>query len=914
LTHSEYHGRSVRATIINDITERKRAEKALLESEERYRKVVEDQTEIICRFYPDNTYSMVNNVFASFFGKSKEELIGRKWFPDAHPDDVEMINSKLATMSPSNPVVVIENRALSGNRNFHWMQFVNRGFYDQAGNLQEIQSVGRDITERKRAEEALLESEKRYQLATSSGNIGVWDWNIETDEIYLDPNLKAMLGYEDDEIKNHMDHWFKFVHPDDMELVMKEAQAHLDGLTPKYEIAHRMMHKDGSVRWFLARGNAMRNNNGKPYRMMGTEVDITLQKQAETEVRESEKRFRILVEAAAKSGEAIIIHQDRDGKEAACVFTNDAAENIIGYSKEELGQLSWFDFMHPRDRDASRDRYRRRMSGEIISELFEITILTNNGTEVPLELASVLTSFQGKKALVSLYRDISQRKRMEDTLRKSEQRYRTLFENSRDPIYFNTREGRFVDINQSFLDLFGYTREEMARLDTKEIYADPENRSRVLKEIDQKGFLRDYENLYKKKNGTEMECLLTATVRRADDGSIMGYEGVIRDITERKRLVAQLQQSQKMEAIATLAGGIAHQFNNALSPIMANLDLLRMDYPDNADIKEYIDQMMGSTKRMARLTNQLLAYARGGKYQAKIISPSDFVRDTLPLIRHTIHSDVDVETDLPRDNLPIKVDFTQMQMVLTAVLQNASEASKGEGRIKVSTRTVEIDEASANNYPDFKPGSYVSLTIEDDGMGMDEETKNRIFEPFFTTKFQGRGLGMAAAYGIVKNHDGRISVDSELGKGTIVRIYLPATEVEVKERKKPKIEPSKGAGTILVIEDEEMVMDVSRAILEKLGYRVLGAKTGKEAINIAETFDGDIDLAVLDIVLPDMGGKEIYPLIMEARPYLKVLVCSGYSIDGPAQEIIDAGADDFLQKPFSVSALSEKLADVMKDN
>ena len=198
---------------------------------------------------------------------------------------------------------------------------------------------------------------------------------------------------------------------------------------------------------------------------------------------------------------------------------------------------------------------------------------------------------------------------------------------------------------------------------------------------------------------------------------------------------------------------------------------------------------------------------------------------------------------------------------------------------------------------------------------MDKETSDRIFEPFFTTKFEGRGLGMASAFGIVKNHDGHVSVNSELGKGTIVRIFLPAVETPIKVPEKSKIEPItiKGTGTILVIEDEQIVMDATRMLLEKLGYRVLGAKTGKEAIEIVKTFDADIDLALLDILMPDMRGNAIYPFLMEARPNLKVIVFSGYSIDGPAQQILDAGAQDFLQKPFTIAAISEKLKKILEN-
>ena len=512
------------------------------------------------------------------------------------------------------------------------------------------------VKQLRKTEEALRESKERYQLATKGGNVGVWDWNLTTGDMFVSPDLKAMLGYDDSEVKNHIEEWGKHVYAEDTEAVMKEANACIEGAKKDYHVEHRMVHKDGSIRWFLASGKVVRDESGKPIRFSGTDTDIT----------------------------------------------------------------------------------------------------------------------------------------------------------------------------------------------------------------------------------------------------------------KLKNLEGQLRQAQKMEAIAVLAGGIAHQFNNALSPITASIDMLELDFPGEQNIATYTKQIKGSANRMALLSDQLLAYARGGKYRARILSLSDFIRDTLPLIMHTIDPAIQIDTDISRDIFNIKADITQMQMVLSAILSNASEAIKGEGRIRITCKNEMITDERAKDFPGLKPGPYVNLKIEDDGKGMDEETKGRIFEPFFTNKFQGRGLGMAAAYGIIKNHDGWISVDSELGKRTTVRIFLPATEARVKELKKPKIEPAKGTGTILVIEDEKMVMDATRALLERLGYHVLGAKTGNEAINIVKTFDGDIDLAILDIVLPDMNGKSIYPRIMEARPNLKVLVCSGYSIDGPAQEILNAGAQDFIQKPFNMAKLSEKLKEVLE--
>ena len=375
----------------------------------------------------------------------------------------------------------------------------------------------------------------------------------------------------------------------------------------------------------------------------------------------------------------------------------------------------------------------------------------------------------------------------------------------------------------------------------------------------------------------------------------------------------QIQEAQKMETITSLAGGIAHQFNNALVGITGNIELIKMDFPHDEKIDKYIAPMKASADRMAHLTEQLLAYARGGKYQPTIISLRNFMEEILPLVQCNIEPAIRLEKDLPDDIADIKADRTQIQMVFSGLVANASEAIEGPGLIKITVRNVQIEERFSTRYPDLKPGSYVYIEIEDDGKGMDDETKNRIFEPFFTTKFHGRGLGMAAVYGIINNHDGWISVDSVIGKGTVVRIYLPAVETRIEEMNHLKPGFVMGTGTILVVEDEEMVMDVSRAMLGKLGYHVLEALTGEEAVNIAKTFDGDIDFAILDVALPDMECTAVYSNLIGTRPNLKTIICSGYPIDGPVQEILDAGAQDFIQKPFSLTTLSEKLKSVLDD-
>jgi len=515
-----------------------------------------------------------------------------------------------------------------------------------------------------------------------------------------------------------------------------------------------------------------------------------------------------------------------------------------------------------------------------------------------------------------IFTNALERKRTEVALQESEERYRTVADFTYDWEYWLAPDGHFIYISPSCERITGYSSEEFVNdpgLFEKIIH--PDDHSTVINHLGEEQSLEksvsiDFRIITRR--GEERWISHVCQAVYGADETYLGRRASNRDISKRKQMQEELLKSRKMEAIATLAGGVAHEFNNALMGIMGNIELLKMDLPEEERRDRYFEAMRGSGHRMSRLTDQLLAYAQGGKYQPKNLKLDAFVIQTLQILQHDLSPEVRVETHFSKDISHIKADNAQMQMVLSAILANSNEAIEDEGLIRITAENKDINEDFTKQRPGLKPGYYVCLTIKDDGKGMDEETISGIFEPFFTTKFQGRGMGMAAVYGIVKNHHGWIYVDSELGKGTLVQIYLPAIEIELKKPEKAEVEIATGSGTILMIEDEDVVIEVTQAMLEWLGYRVMVAKTGKDAIHIAETFDGQIDLALLDIKLPDIEGGKVYPLIMKARPDLKVVIFSGYAIYGPARKILDAGAQDFIQKPFSLATLSEKLKKVLE--
>ncbi len=652
----------------------------------------------------------------------------------------------------------------------------------------------------------------------------------------------------------------------------------------------------------------------KPYQVFVTMHDITERKRAEEKLTQSETFLNATGQIAKVGGWEI------DGETKKVFWTKEIyniTETPNDYDPSSLGKEAIVFFSSEDQLRLEKAIQRAFEHSEPYNMEFHITTAKGNKKWVQAICEPMVVNGKVVK-LGGIFQDITERKQAEEALKESEDRFKQLFEYAPDSYYLIDLEGNFIDGNRAAEDLTGYQREELIGknfIETGLLSAEQIPKSVELLKQNVKGKTTGPEEYtLKRKDGVEVIVEIKTLPTKIGDKDIV--LGIARDITEQKRLEAKFQQVQKMESIATLAGGIAHEFNNALTGVVGNIQLLEMDFADNKTVTEYTEAMKTSSHRMANLTSQLLAYARGGRYQAKTMSMSNFVEDTLSIIKSNIDPSIRLETDLPRDVFSVKADPAQMQMVLSAVVINAAEAIEGDGRIRIIANNEEIDSEFTKNHPELTPGNYVSLTVEDDGKGMDEETVNKIFDPFYTTKFMGRGLGMAAVYGIIRNHDGWITVDYELNNGTIIRIYLPAIEAEKDVKKKSIVESMtempKGEGTILIIEDEETVMNVIRAVLERLGYRMLEAKTGREAVEIAEIFDGDIDLALLDIKLPDIIGDKVYPLIMKARPNLKVLVCSGYSIDA-ARGILDAGAQDFIQKPFNVKELSQKLSKILKN-
>jgi PAS domain S-box-containing protein len=644
---------------------------------------------------------------------------------------------------------------------------------------------------------------------------------------------------------------------------------------------------------------------------------------AQAALAESEEKYRQIFENSFD----IIYLIDRKYR---VINVSPSIQNILGYSPLEINGRPFYELeiLLKQDLEKVFRDINYIFSGKKIP-LTSYTLIARDGTEHYAEISSSPLISKGEiTGLISVARDITARRHAEDALKESLDRFNIIVNNTRDAIWITGMDLKFTFMSPSIEQILGYTAEEYMNKPLEESitpqsmellysilheeleyekdnFKDP-RRSRIV----------EIEQIHK--NGGRIWCELKMSFIKDREGNPVGILGFSRDVTglkqaeeEKHRLMEHLQHIARIESIGTLAGGIAHDFNNLLMSIQGYTSLIMMNTDPSLPIYNRLRKIEEQIQSGANLTNQLLGFARGGRYEVKPTNMNDIIEKTSSIFGRT-RKEMSIHRRYCKDLWTVEVDRGQMEQVLINLYVNSSEAITGSGDIYVETENFILDE-KYKHIASVKPGRYIKISVTDTGSGIDENIRDRIFDPFFTTKSmkRGTGLGLSTVYGIVKGHNGMVNVYSEPGHGTTFTIYLPASDKEVEEEKAEIREILTGTETVLLVDDETAVIETNTEILQSLGYTVYPVDNSQEALVLYEKEKDKIDLVILDMIMPGLSGEDLFNHMKRINPGVKILLSSGYSLNGKARSIMDRGCSGFLQKPFDKVKLSNKIREIL---
>jgi PAS domain S-box-containing protein len=772
-----------------------------------------------------------------------------------------------------------------------------------------------EITERKKAEESLKRSQTMLARTEKISHVGSWEWDIATDSVTWSDELFSIVQRNPADGVPSLKQQSEIYHPDDMnELIRVVRIAQSEG-TP-YELELRAICPNGDVRICLANGIAERGNDGKVTRLFGSLLDITERIRTEEALRESEKSYRILFDNA---GDSIFIN-DTEGKVLA---VNQQACKTLGYSQAEFMNMSVSGLDSPEQSRFVPERIARLMEQGRIS--FETVHQRKDGSLVPTEATVNKITWEGQSAIMSICRDITERKLTEAALKESEQRFRSLMED----IPSVAAQGYALDGTVLFWNrtselLYGYSREEALGANLLDLIIPEEMKEGVsgaIQQMNESGeAIPAGELLLKRKDGSRVPVFSSHALLKPIDRQPEFFCLDI-DLTERKcaeeqriNLEKQLLHAQKLESLGVLAGGIAHDFNNLLMAIMGNADLALMRLNKESPAVENLHRIEQASARAADLAKQMLAYSGKGKFIVESINMNILLEEMLHMLEVSISKKAVLRLN-PHQHLPaVEADVTQMRQIVMNLVINASEAiGDKSGVIAITTGCMDCDRSYLKDVwldENISEGLYVYLEIADTGCGMDKETMAKLFDPFFTTKFTGRGLGMAAVLGIVRGHKGAIKVYSELKRGTTFKILLPASSRPSEIfNGTSRHSDWKGEGAVLLVDDEETVRGIGTEMLKELGFSVITADDGREGVEQFKQ-NPDIRFIILDLTMPHMDGEQCFRELRQIKPDVKVIMSSGYNEQEVTQKFVGKGLAGFIQKPYKLSVLKEAVRSI----
>ena len=773
-----------------------------------------------------------------------------------------------------------------------------------------------------KAQEQLRENEERYRVLAENAGFIMWTADLDLTLTHISPSIEMLTGFNaQDAISMGFD---KILTPESasagMTILNTQYALELENPTTapgsvQFEVQLRRRNK--TPFWAETTATFLRDARGIPTGIVGLTRDISSQKAAEEE--------SLFIQRAVESSSDAIAMCDAHFNH---FYHNESFARLFGFKwpKDMVdagGILAVFADPRQSDEVAKGLVEKGYWSGEVMTR-------SQKGRHIQADLrANVVSDKFGRfLGLIGIYTDITEKIAVGKALQGSEARYRLVAENTNDVIWTTDLNLKWTYVSPSVYRMRGYSPDEVLKQDFSEVLTRESTRDvleRFTEELEReltspsqppRSVVLDIEFL--KRDGGTVWGETSCTFMRDDEGQVIGVLGITRDITERRKaeeerlkLEERLQQAQKLEAMGTLAGGVAHDFNNLLMGIQGNLSLMLLKLDSSDPLHGRIKSIEQHIKNATGLTRQLLGFARSGKYQVVATDLNDLLTRTSSMFGRT-RKEIRIKENLQKNIWAVEVDHGQIEQVLLNLLVNAWQAMPGGGIIYLRSENVTLDERFSRSYG-IPPGKYVRLSVTDTGAGMNPEVRKRVFDPFFTTKeiSRGTGLGLASAYGIVQNHGGIINVYSQEGQGATFNIYLPASSKAIVEETEPEARVLHGTETILLIDDEEVIIDTGEEILQALGYKTQVARSPHEALEIFREYPNRIDLVIMDMIMPEMQGAELYGYLTEIKPDVRVLLSSGYSLNGQAATIMEKGCDGFIQKPFNLEQLSQKIREIL---
>jgi two-component system, cell cycle sensor histidine kinase and response regulator CckA len=776
----------------------------------------------------------------------------------------------------------------------------------------------RDIRKRQHAEQALRKSETELRQTLEATTEGIWTWDFKNSRMHFNDKWYTMLGYRPGEFPASRESWKALLHPDDKDRAIAVADAFFRATANYYANEFRMLCKDGQYRWIYSQGRVVeRDKDGNGVRIIGNHQDITDRKIALEALRNSEERYRMIFTHSPLG----IMHFDQNGVIVDC---NEKFAEIIGAPRQEI---LGFTMLEKLKDNTMLEAVRDCLNGK--KGLYEGDYLSVTAAKLtPLRaiysrMASDTGEFLGA---VGIFEDVTERKQARQLLQDREQMMASMLSASPFGIAWNGPDRRIRWVNDAWLRIFAMQDSgECVDRDKGTLYQSHEEFLRIgeyVKEALAGGTVAETEAKMVRNSGEKFDAHLRLSAVDPQDES-KGYITVVEDVShekeaeaEQERLRSQLLQAQKMEAVGTLAGGIAHDFNNLLQITLGYSEFLLSEKSEDDPERPDLEKIYQASRSGAELVKRLLTFSKKVETRPVPLDINGQIMSVEELLRRTIPRMIDIRLELAEELARVNADPGQIQQIIMNLALNARDAMGDSGLITISTGNVDLNGGRHPRVPEGTPGPYVLFSVSDTGHGMDSATIEHIFEPFYTTKEVGRGtgLGLAIVYGIVQQHGGYVTCSSEPGKGTTFSIYLPALVTKSEQVAERLSEQStSGNETVLVVDDEDSVRELGKRILTKSGFRVLTANSGLEALKVYSTEGASISLVILDLIMPEMGGKDCLKELLRVDAKAKVLIASGYLGDTSEAETLELGARGFVAKPFRFKELLTRVRNVIDE-